>query len=216
MTVARIERMLAACVYLAKDKGPWGLSRLNAEIHEGRLGPGEFKSWSVAAPAIFFSALGAGSVDSDRRPLDGEQDWEIDVRQRWKLAAFCAASGIPEIRGPQCRRMAEIVAARVELQNWARACQAELAAPQGPLGPDPSYLCGPPGGIRAENLFTKDSEGLKLSIWGVFWEIDIWTPVASGELPEPAALPSELYASWEPDTGPDHRRDYELVGEAGQ
>lgn len=214
---ARVERFLAACCQQAGSPG-WGLGRkTQAKIHEGRVGPEEVLRWRVLAPAVLFAALALEATETCQLPDAGDPAGLI--RQQWRFAAFCVTKGEAAARGAECRRLAEAVAAAVARENWAAACRAAIDAREiraRALDPDDTFFCGSPRRVLAENLYTAGASKEGISLWAVTWSIDCDAPPpgTGAAAPDPPALPSELYASWDPDTGPEHRDDYRKLAEA--
>ena len=210
---ARIERMLAACCQQAGSA--WGLpERVQARIHEGRVGPEEIRRWSVLAPAVMVAAMSL--QDSEACELPSEFAPGL-IRQRWRIAAFCVAKGSADARGAECRRMAELVAAGAARENWAAICRAAISAREiQALDPDSAFSCGMAAKLQAENFYSAFLAKDGIALWGVSWSIDIDAPPApsAGASQDPPALPSELYAAWAPDTRSEG--DYRLLEETGQ
>lgn len=210
---ARVERFLAACCQQAGTAG-WGLGRkLQAKIHEGRVGPEEVQRWRVLAPAVLFAALALEATEICQLPHEGDPAGAI--RQQWRFAAFCVTKGEASARGAECRRMAEAVAAAVARENWAKACRAAIDAREiRALEADDSFFCGSPDRVLAENLYTAGAAKDGISLWAVTWSIAFDAPAPGTAAPAPAALPSELYASFAPATGLANQGDYRKLAEA--
>lgn len=156
--------------------------------HGGRFDLGELKAVAARCPAAFVAPLRVVSTQDDG-------DGRTVARIRWAL--YIVTRDAPQLpRDVAALHLVEWLLVWLPRQRWG--------------GPS-----GRPEGVSADNLFSRQVDGVGVALWGLTWEqTHRFGESAFEQLPE--FLPTHLYSAFEPDTGPPRDDNYcQLAPEEG-
>ncbi len=158
----------------------------SCEAHPGRFDLGELKAFATKAPGVRVAVLGLG----DSAPLaSGERDVTL------LMAAYVIAKDqVGLARHISALNMVETLASRIPEHTMGSAC---------------AYGAG---AVRAQNLYSGEVQKAGINLWALSWSQKVRIGVSVWEQTDTdAPIPSELYVSPEPLTGPEHIDYYTRV-----
>jgi hypothetical protein len=153
------------------------------EVRDGGIDPEELARVAARTPAMFVSVVAIPTVESvGTEQTDALMELSIDVVTK-------SAPQLP--RGAAARNLVDALLGLLPNARWGMTGVGEVSA------------------VTAENHYSKILDGAGVALWSVTWRqvnrlgTDIWD--VSG------VMPTELYVGLEPELGPDHVIDYDLV-----
>lgn len=154
------------------------------EIHDGRFDLEEIKRWAVNTPSIRVAVLGVSSVGDS-----GDERSE----PVYTLAAMVITRNAPGLpRGKAARAITDHLLREIPRARWGLTGVGDARR------------------LRAQNLYSGKLDKQGVALWGVLWEQKLRL---DGPAEPDCPLPSELYVSQSPETGPDHISSYRRVQE---